>query len=408
MDPETLRNSSAGRLVRAVGIGNTSQASGYWAFAPNPLPPPIEWTADLVAVLSEADRALGELAGLGRSLPNPHLLIRPFVRREAVLSSRIEGTLASLSDLYIYEAAQPLGGRHGVGDADAAVLPGELPADVREVANYVRALEYGLARLAVFPLSLRLIREMHGQLLQGVRGETQTPGEFRRSQNWIGPPGCTLNDATYVPPPVVEMKEGLDALEKFLHAPSRLPPLIRLGLIHYQFEAIHPFLDGNGRIGRLLVTLLLCAWGLLPEPLLYLSAFFEAHRIEYYNHLFGVSQAGAWDRWLVFFLQGVTEQANDAVARAQRLQGLRERYRGQLQSSRMAARLLQLVDLLFAQPVITARQVETALAIDFPTAQRYVNQLVEAGLLHEITGKARNRVYRANELVRAIEAPVRL
>jgi len=408
MDPESFRTSPAGRLIQVTGIGSGAQASSYWAYAPHPLPPPIEWTADLMSVLSEADRALGELAGLGRSLPNPHLLIRPFMRREAVLSSRIEGTRASLSDLYAYEAAQPMGGRHGAAESDAVPIPGELPADVREVANYVRALEYGLERLAGLPLSLRLFREMHGHLLQGVRGETQTPGEFRRSQNWIGPPGCTLNDATYVPPPVVEMAEGLDALEKFLHAPSHLPPLLRLGLIHYQFEAIHPFLDGNGRIGRLLVTLLLRAWDLLPEPLLYLSAFFEAHRAEYYDYLFGVSQAGAWDRWLAFFLRGVTEQARDAVARARRLQALRERYRGQLQSGRMAARLLQLVDLLFAQPVITARQVEAALAVDFPTALRYVNQLVEAGLLREITGKARNRVYRADELLQTIETPVNI
>jgi Fic family protein len=356
--------------------------------------------------LSEADRALGELVGLGRTLPNPHLLIRPFVRREAVLSSRIEGTRASLSDLYAYEAAQPMGGRQGAVGSDAPPTPGELPADVREVANYVRALEYGLERLAALPLSLRLIREMHGRLLQGVRGETQTPGEFRRSQNWIGPPGCTPNEATYVPPPVIEMTEGLDALEKFLHAPSRLPPLLRLGLIHYQFEAIHPFLDGNGRIGRLLITLLLCAWDLLPQPLLYLSAFFEAHRTEYYECLFGVSQTGAWDRWLAFFLRGVTEQAHDSLTRARRLQALRERYRGQLQSRRMAARLLQLVDLLFAQPVLTARQVEAALDVDFPTALRYVNQLVEAGLLREITGKARKRVYRADELLQAIEMPM--
>jgi len=406
MDPETFHNSPAGRLIRVTGIGSGAQAVGYWAFAPDPLPPSIEWTADLVTDLSEADRALGELAGLGRSLPNPHLLIRPFVRREAVLSSRIEGTRASLSDLYAYEAAQPMGGRHGAGDSDAPAMPGELPADVREVANYVRALEYGLERLSALPLSLRLIREMHGHLMQGV--PTETPGEFRRSQNWIGPPGCTLNEAIYVPPPVVEMAKGLDALEKFLHAPSHLPPLLRLGLIHYQFEAIHPFLDGNGRIGRLLVTLLLCAWDLLPEPLFYLSAFFEAHRAEYYASLSGVSQAGAWERWLVFFLRGVTEQARDAVARARCLQALRERYRSQLQSGRMAARLLQLVDLLFAQPVVTARQVEAALAVDFPTALRYVNQLVEAGLLREITGKARNRGYRADELLQAIEMPVEI
>lgn len=386
MDPELFRNSSAGRLVKAVG--------GYWAFVPNPLPPAFPWTPDLVAVLSEADRALGELAGLGRSLPNPHLLIRPFVRREAVLSSRIEGTRTSLFDLYAYEAVQ------------LALF--EPPSDVREVYNYVRALEYGIERLRTLPLSLRLIREIQALLMEGVRGEHWTPGEFRRSQNWIGPPGCTLHDAPFVPPPVPEMHEALDAFEKFLHTPSPLPPLVRLGLIHYQFEAIHPFLDGNGRIGRLLITFLLCAWDLLPEPLLYLSAYFESHRQAYYDLLLAVSQRGAWEDWLSFFLRGVTDQARDAVARAGRLQELRERYREQFQTVRAAARLLQVVDLLFAQPVLTASQVAASLQADFSTAQRYVNQLEKAGILREITGRARNRVYQADEILQAIEEPLNL
>jgi len=255
VNPQDFHKSSPGRVLRIP--------AGYWACVPNPLPPTLPWTPELVTVLSEADRALGELAGLGRSLPNPHLLIRPLVRREAVLSSRIEGTQASLSDLYAYEAAQ---------------LPlFEPPSDVREVYNCVHALEYGLERLRTLPLSLRLIREIHAQLMEGVRGEHQTPGEFRRSQNWVGPPGCTLNETTFVPPPLAEMHKALDAFERFLYAPSSLPPLVRLGLIHYQFEATHPFLDGNGRIGRLLITLLLCAWNLMPEPLLYMSAYFEAH-----------------------------------------------------------------------------------------------------------------------------------
>src|SRR5215510_2962005 len=349
MDPEAFRNSPAGRLVHAPG--------GYWAFVPNPLPPAMQWTASLVAVLSYADRALGELAGLGRSLPNPHLLIRPFIRREAVLSSRIEGTQASLSDLYAYEAVQqPLF---------------EPTSDVREVYNYVRALEYGLERLRTLPLSLCLIREMHALLMERVRGEHQTPGEFRRSQNWIGPPGCLLNDATFVPLSTPEMHDALDAFEKFLHTPSLLPPLVRLSLIHYQFEAIHPFLDGNGRIGRLLITLLLCAWDLLPEPLLYLSAYFEANRQVYYDLLLSVSQNGAWEAWLSFFLRGVALQARDAVARARRMQDLREQYRVKFQTARAAVRLLQVVDLLFAQPVLTIRQVQTALGVDFPEAQRY-------------------------------------
>ena len=384
MNPEAFRNSPAGRVFRAPG--------GYWAFAPNPLPPELPWTVELVTSLSEADRALGELAGLGRSLPNPHLLIRPFVRREAVLSSRIEGTQASLSDLYAFEAVQ------------LALF--EPASDVHEVYNYVRALEYGLERLQELPLSLRLIREIHGRLMESVRGEHQTPGEFRRGQNWIGPPGSTPKDAPFVPPPVPEMQESLHAFEGFLHTSSALPPLVRLGLIHYQFEVIHPFLDGNGRIGRLLITLLLCAWNLLTEPLLYLSAYFEAHRQTYYDLLLAVGQEGSWEEWLTFFLRGVAVQSRDAVTRSERLLDLREQTREQLQKARAAARLLQVVDLLFAQPVLTVRQVEAALDVNFSTAQRYVNQLEEAGVLREITGQARNRVYRADKVLHTIEEPL--
>ena len=384
MNPQEFCTSSPGRVVRAP--------TGYWTFVPDPLPPRFPWTPELVTTLSEADRALGELAGLGRSLPNPHLLIRPFVRREAVLSSRIEGTQASLSDLYAYEAVQ------------LALF--EPSSDVREVHNYVRALEHGLERLGTLPISLRLTREIHARLMEGVRGEHQTPGEFRRSQNWIGPPGCTLSEATFVPPPPAEMHEALEAFERFLYAPASLPPLVRLGLIHYQFEAIHPFLDGNGRIGRLLVTLLLCAWSLMPEPLLYMSAYFEAHRQAYYDLLLRVSREGAWEEWLVFFLQGVAAQARDGVGRSEQLQDLRERYRQQVQVERAAARLLQVVDLLFARPVLTVRDVETALDVNFSTAQRYVNRLEEIELVREITGRARNRVYRADEILRTLEGPL--
>ena len=384
MHRQSSQDTPAGKRVHVAG-------GDYHAFVPYPLPPVLAWTPELVADLSDADRALGELAGLGRVLPNPHLLIVPFMRREAVLSSQIEGTRASLSDLYAYEAVQ------------LALF--DQPSDVREVHNYVRALEYGLERLSTLPLSLRLIRELHGHLMEGARGQGQTPGEFRRSQNWIGSPNCTLRDAAFVPPPAPETKEALRSLESYLHDRSGLPPLIRLGLIHYQFEAIHPFLDGNGRVGRLLTTLLLCAWGLLPQPLLYLSAYFEAHRQAYYDHLLAVSERGAWEEWLRFFLRGVRQQSGDAVLRARRLQQLREEYRQRLQGARAAARLLRMVDLLLARPIVSIPQAAQALGVSHQSAGRYVEALQAAGILREITGRARDRAYRADALLEAITAP---
>jgi Fic family protein len=385
MNPEDFRNSSAGRVVQTP--------QGYWSFIPNPLPPEIQWSGQLIALLSEADRAVGELAGLGRSLPNPHLLVRPFIHREAVLSSKIEGTQASLDDLYAYEAVQ------------TSFL--ERNSDVREVQNYVRALDFGLNQLGRLPISLRLFKETHAILMEGVRGEEFSPGEFRRHQNFIGKPGSTIETATFVPPLVTEMHQALDELEKFLHAPSDLPPLVRLGLVHYQFEAIHPFADGNGRIGRLLLVLLLCAWGLLPQPILYLSPYFESHRQEYYDFLLAVSRDGIWEDWLNYFLNGVVIQAQDAVLRIRRLQDLREAYRVRFQNLRSAGRLLQVVDLLFEMPILTIQQVRLRLDVHFPAAQTYVEQLEKAGVLREITGRARDRVYRAEEILRAIESPIK-
>jgi Fic family protein len=383
MNPDDFRNSSSGRIVQTQ--------KGYWSFIPNPLPPAIRWSQQLVTLLSEADRAVGELAGLGRSLPNPHLLVRPFIHREAVLSSKIEGTQASLDDLYTYEAVQ------------LSFI--EQTSDVREIQNYVRALDYGLSQLGRLPISLRLFKEMHAILLGGVRGEEFSPGEFRRYQNYIGKPGSKIETAAYVPPPVAEMHQALSELEKFLHAQSDLPPLVRLGMVHYQFEAIHPFADGNGRIGRLLLILLLCVWGLLPQPILYLSPYFESHRQEYYETLLAVSRDGSWEDWLNYFLNGVVLQAHDAVLRIRRLQDLREVYRVRFQASRAAGRLLQVVDLLFERPILNVQQVRARLDVHFPAAQGYVEQLERAGILKEITGKARDRVYRADEIMRAIEDP---
>jgi len=344
----------------------------------------------MASQLSRADRALGELAGIGRALPNPHLLILPFARREAVLSSRIEGTQASLSDLFAFEAAPRA----------------EETGDVREVFNYVRALEFGLSRLKDLPVSLRLTREIHERLMHGVRGEHTTPGEFRRSQNWIGPPGCLLNDATYVPPPVEEMRTCLDSFERFLHSEHDIPPLVQLALIHYQFEAIHPFLDGNGRVGRLIIVMLLCLWDLLPQPLLYLSAYFEANRLAYYEHLLSVSQQGTWKEWVLFFLEGVESQASDAVRRSHRIQDLRREYRERFQATQASARLLHVIDLLFGIPIVTVNQVRDEIGVSFQSANRYIAQLKEAGIVWEITGQARNRLYSAREIIQAIEGPL--
>ncbi|HUU97320.1 MAG TPA: Fic family protein [Phycisphaerae bacterium] len=384
MQPSDFTEDRWGRLTRA--------AEGYWAFVPNPLPPALEPGWELADQVSEADRALGLLAGTARNLPNPHLLIGPFVRREAVLSSRIEGTLASLSDLFFFEAAN--------GPApDRPQAP-----DVHEVMNYVRAMEYGLERLSELPASLRLIRELHAKLMEGVRGERQAPGEFRRSQNWIGPPGCTLMEASYVPPPVPEMEDALGGFEAYLHAKSPLPPLVRLALVHYQFEAIHPFLDGNGRIGRLLISLLLCSEGLLPQPLLHLSAFFERHRDQYYGLLLDVSRRGAWLPWILFFLRGVAEQSHDAVARTKRLLDLWGEYRGKFLAARSSALLLRLVDDLFFYPVVTIPRAAERLGITHRSAALNIEKMVNAGILTEVTGRERYKVYVARRIIDLVEA----
>jgi len=388
MHPDDFTIRAPGRVIR--------QPRGFWAYIPDPLPPALEWRPELVAVSSAADRALGELAGLGTALPNPHLLIQPFIRHEAVLSSRIEGTRTSLDQLYAFQASREL-----------VQLPlFDLPEDVQEVQNYVNALEYGLRRLDTLPVSLRLFRELHRLLLEGVRGEQWTPGEFRRSQNWIGPPNSTLESAVFIPPPVAEMNDALAALERFIHEDSSLPPLTRLALIHYQFEVIHPFLDGNGRVGRLLISLLLQAWGLLPQPLLYLSAYFEARRQSYYDRLLAVSQRGAWSDWLLFFLEGVRVQAGESAARVRRLQALRQEYRSAFQHARAAARLLQVIDWLFEQPLFSIPRLAAFLQVNYPTAQRYVRQLEAQGIVQEMTGQARNRFYQASRLLEAITMPL--
>jgi Fic family protein len=331
---------------------------------------------------------VGRLAGEGRRLPNPHLLIRPFIRREAVLSSRIEGTQATLGELLATEAG--------------AVVD-RSPEDLREVANYVVALERGMGRLGTLPLSLRLVRELHETLMRGVRGDSATPGEFRRSQNWIGPSGCTLNDAAYVPPPPDRLMECLGAWETFLHDDS-LPPLVHAALAHSQFEAIHPFLDGNGRVGRLLITLLLIAKGVLPSPLLYLSAYFEATRQEYYARLLGVTERGEWEEWLSYFLAGVAQQSEDALARIRRIDDLLDGWRQKLDKapSRLPVRAL---DLFAENPYWTVNKLAERLEVAFTTAQRAIERLEAEAIVSLATEAKRNRVYCAGDLLEILEEP---
>jgi Fic family protein len=374
--------SAAGQLIR------TPQA--YQAFIPAPMMRELDLNADLIYVLSEADRSLGELAGMARTLPNPQLLIAPLSQREAVLSSRIEGTEASLSELALFEAAN-----------DAPVRS---RIDVLEVRNYRKAMNYGLERMADLPLSLRLVRELHARLLAGVRGQEMTPGEFRTSQNWIGPPGCTLNEATYVPPPPTELLKCLGDWESFLHEEVRLPPLIRCALMHYQFEAIHPFLDGNGRVGRLLIVVFLCTLGRLPSPILYLSPFFERHRQDYYELLRGVTERSAWNEWLLFFLRAVIVQCKDAFVRSSRITDLHEAYRQRLLEGRAPPSAHNLLELLFVGPATTASLASERLHVTAMSAGRAIQLLCDLGILDEVTGRKRDRLYLAKGLVEAIDA----
>ena len=367
-----------GQLVTTTG--------GYRAFVPAPLPPEINWDETLAFRLSAADLAVGRLAGEGRHLPNPHLLIRPFIRKEAVLSSRIEGTQTSLGELLA---------------AEAGAVVDQSPTDLREVGNYVAALEYGIRRLDSLPLSLRLMRELHERLMRGVRGDIATHGEVRRSQNWIGRPGSTLTDATYVSPPPGELMSCLAVLEGFLHD-RRFPPLVHAALAHAQFEAIHPFLDGNGRVGRLLITLLLAERGVLPSPLLYLSAYFERTRPEYYARLLGITERGEWEEWLVYFLDGVAAQSVDAVERIRSIDALLAGWRSELARERSRVPE-QALELFVENPFWTVRALTGRLDVAFTTAQRAIDRLEALGAISLAAGERRNRVYCVRAILDVLE-----
>ncbi len=356
------------------------QVEGYKAFEPKPLPPdpPLKTDPELNALLADATLAIGRLDGAIRILPNPDLFVFMYVRKEAVLSSQIEGTQSSLTDVL---------------EAEAEILNAERPRDVPEVINYVRAMNHGLERLDTLPVSVRLIREIHEVLLTGVRGHEKQPGEIRTTQNWIGPLGCTLTDAAFVPPPPSEVVNALGDLERYLHGESDHHDLIRIGLAHAQFETIHPFLDGNGRVGRLLITLLLCERKILHKPLLYISNYFRRHRDAYYNHLQAVRDEGDWEGWLKFFLKGVAEVSLEAAETAQKIVAMRESHRQIIQEN-FAGRgnnAAKILDYLFKRPIIQVVEVESLLNVSFPAANRVVAEMVQHGMLKETTGQKRHR-----------------
>lgn len=366
-----------------------TQATGYRAFIPAPLSPdpPVVMDTNLQVALSEADRSLGRLDGSIHTLPNPDLFVLMYVRKEAVLSSQIEGTQSSLQDVLA---------------AEAKVLSPERPRDVAEVVNYVRAMRHGLSRLAELPVSVRLIREIHEQLLRGVRGSHCAPGELRRTQNWVGPAGCSLSDAAYVPPPPHMLASCLSDLERFLHTDTGLPLLVKVGLAHAQFETIHPFLDGNGRVGRLLITFLLCEQEVLVKPALYLSHYFREHRQEYYDHLQAVREDGTWEAWLLFFLTGIAEVSRQATETARRILELREQHRDTISQElgRAAGNGHRVLDSLYQTPIVSVNQVSDTIGATYQAANGVVARLVDTGILREVTGRTRNRRFIYHDYVK--------
>lgn len=377
-------------METARGGHYVRQPQGYRAFVPAPLPPepPVALDAETIALLSRADQAIGRLDGSTRSLPNPDLFVAMYVRQEAVDSSRIEGTQSTLQDVLSFELDPRLQ---------------SLPQDVEEVVNYVHAMNYGLDRLTTLPLSLRLIREIHQELLKGVRGEDKSPGAFRTTQNWIGPQGAGLLHATFVPPAVADMESALDNFERFLHDDRGLPPLVHCAIAHVQFETIHPFLDGNGRVGRLLIAFLLVYRGVLHRPLLYLSAYLKLRRAEYYDRLMAVRERGDWEGWIRFFLQGVAETADEAGKMAIRIVSMQKEHHALVQERGFGMNELRLLDLLFQRPLVNATLAAEKLGLTDVTAAKVIRRLEGIGLLDEITGRQRNRIYRYTPYWRLFE-----
>jgi len=358
-----------------------AQPQSYKAFIPNPLPPKpaLNLNLEIIELLSRADTSIGQLSGISEALPNPNLFVAMYVRKEAVLSSQIEGTEASLEDVVEYESLN---------------RPKTLANDVGEVVNYIRAMNYGLERLNELPLSLRLIKEIHAELMKGVRGQEKTPGEFRKTQNWIGSRGCTLNNARFIPPPPHEMIQALGELEKYMHSELTYPLLIECGLIHSQFETIHPFLDGNGRVGRLLITFFLCYKGILRKPLLYLSHYFKQNRLEYYDRLMAIRDSGDFESWIKFFLTGLSYVAQEAIDSSNKIVDLQLTNRAKIEKAYMkSSKITLLHEKLFDRPILSIKDIANLMNTTFPTATSICMKLVKLGILREITKQSRSRMF---------------
>ena len=361
-----LQSTRAGHIVKTI--------TGYEAFIPKKLPPEPEVKIDMemLTLLSDADNKLGRLDGITETLPNPELFVAMYVKKEAVLSAQIEGTQASLADV--------------LNDQSDKKKKEYSPDGVKEVVNYVSAIDYGIKRLIELPLSLRLLREIHSVLLRNVRGADKSPGEFRRTQNWIGPAGCNLTTATFVPPEPVEMITAMSELETFFYNETPMPPLIKIALIHAQFETIHPFMDGNGRMGRLLITFWLCHQKILSKPLLYLSYYFKENRSDYYQSLMDVRFKGDWESWIKFFLRGVVEVSDEAIDSAKRIIGLQQKYTEKLNLlDKNNGNYITLLNTLFEHPIITKNDVSELLGVSAGTSGSIVNLFCEIGILHDMT-----------------------
>jgi len=358
------------------------QLAGYIAFIPAPLPPvpPLQMDDETLELISQADRALGRLDGSIQTLPDPDLFVFMYIRKEAVYSSQIEGTQSSLDDVL---------------EAEAEILNPRRPGDVHEVLNYVKALRFGLERVKELPVSIRLIREIHEQLLEEARGREQKPGELRTTQNWIGHSGSTLRNASFIPPPPEAVPQALGQLESFLHETDPTPSLVKIGLAHAQFETIHPFLDGNGRMGRLLITFLLCERNILQQPVLYLSHYLKRHRTQYYDMLQNIRDQGRWEEWIKFFLTAVAEVSREATQTARQIVNLREEHRRIITENfgRTAANGLRILEKLFSQPITSVNALAEHTQVSFTAANQLMRRFMEHRILIEMTGHTRNRVF---------------